>query len=520
MPSLPPLSSVRLSADSARSELQAALASEPWLRRAADGLLLAAAAMPDSEPMKGAMIRALPSLGAAAKPGDLLRYWASRTPGTLRSDARYRWELSHRIGVPMPPYAGGADAWRAWRTGDRERLERDPFLFEMTLVLPVVISENAELLLELSTSGDESAPLARTLLQEAAPILRWDFARFVQMAAPWDDTFALWCLTRHARTLSLLHPLAVAIASGYAATAEGAVRGARFPYHDQPLASATAQLASSLLTLGSDLELAARQAEFVTGARRPSGGWGDASDPEDPLTTLVCADLLARIDPAFDPAPTLALFPSWQRPDGLLRALGPDAPWLTLSVLRWAAAARRPFSERFRWPHRAEAMLDHKTGLPFFAYFSHLADLFSTLPGLADATVEIAFIDLIGFRAFNNRFGQQAGDDVLRAFSIALGEIAEARSIRDGGDEFVVVGAPTRGRLHTDMDTFRRAWPARFRAVFGDDVPPVAPRVLVARTQGRDLRRAREALGRGITSLKNDPAAHPSEGLLVDAGVV
>lgn len=70
------------------------------------------------------------------------------------------------------------------------------------------------------------------------------------------------------------------------------------------------------------------------------------------------------------------------------------------------------------------------------------------------------------------------------------------------------------------MDDFRRRWPARFSALFGADVPPVAPRVLLARTRGGDLRRAREELGRGITALKNDPAADPIEGLLVDAGTI
>ncbi|HEU4410725.1 MAG TPA: GGDEF domain-containing protein [Polyangiaceae bacterium] len=491
---------------------------EAWLDLAADAVARAAAAAPDVEPLKGALVRAAAALGRPADPRALLRHWQSRTPGTAQSDARYRWELSHRIGAPVPAYAGPPPSWRAWRPGDQARLERDPFDFELSLLLPVVLSENAELLIELAAPGGEGAPVAHELLGEAAPILRRDFARYVQMASPWDDTFALWCLARRPNALSLLHPLAVAIAACYAATTEGPVRGARFPYHDRPLASASAHLAGALLTLGSDLELAARLADFVRDARRASGGWGDAAEPDDPLTTLVCADLLARVDPTFDPRPTLAFLRSAQAPDGLWRALGPDAPWLTLEVLAWAEGARRPFAERFRWPHRAEAMRDHKTGLPFFAYFSDLAELFAALGGLADAPTELAFIDLIGFRAFNNRFGQTAGDDVLREFAAELAGIAEACAIRDGGDEFVVVAAPTRAGLARTMDSFRRAWPVRFRAVFGDDVPPVAPRVLVARTRGRGLRRAREELGRGITGLKNDPSAHPLEGILVDAG--
>jgi GGDEF domain-containing protein len=139
------------------------------------------------------------------------------------------------------------------------------------------------------------------------------------------------------------------------------------------------------------------------------------------------------------------------------------------------------------------------------------------MPGLAASETEIAFIDLIGFRAFNNTFGQTAGDDVLRELATELAAIAETCTIRDGGDEYVVVGAPTRTGLAAAMNTFRReAWPRRFRAVFGENVPPVAPRILITRTRGRDLRDAREELGRGITGLKNDPSTDPVEGLLVE----
>lgn len=520
MASIPPRSSKRTPASGRAPSPDRAAAAGGWLGLAEGAILRVASESPSVEPLKGALTRVAAALGAAADPGELLRHWQSRTPGTLQSDARYRWELGHRIGAPIPSYAGPTQTWKAWRPGDQPRLERDPFGFEMSLLLPIVLSENAELLLELESSDGDDGSIARELLRESAPILRRDFARYVQMASPWDDTFALWCLTRRPNVLSLLHPLAVAIAACYAATTEGPVRGLYFPYHERPLASASAHLAGALLTLGSDLELAARLAEFVGGARRSSGGWGDVNEPDDVLTTLVCADLLARVDPTFDPAPTLEFFRHSQSPEGLWRALGPDAPWLTFEVLSWAEGALRPFAERFRWPHRAEAMRDHKTGLPFFAYFSDLAELFGALGGLADARAELAFIDLIGFRAFNNRFGQTAGDDVLREFSTELAGVADACAIRDGGDEFVVVGAPTREGLGQTMDDFRRAWPRRFRAVFGDDVPPVAPRVLVARTQGRGLRRAREELGRGITALKNDPSAHPLEGILVDAGAL
>ena len=189
------------------SALVHALETQPWLRRAAEAVRSVAEEAPHVEPLKGSLTRALPALQGTADPGALLRHWQSRTPGTVRSDARYRWELSHRIGAPVPSYAGAPASWRAWHAGDQARLEREPFDFEIALLLPIVLAENAELLLELSQGGAD-AGLARDQLREAAPILRRDFARYVQMVDPWDDTFALWCLTRQPRALSFLHPLA------------------------------------------------------------------------------------------------------------------------------------------------------------------------------------------------------------------------------------------------------------------------------------------------------------------------
>lgn len=479
-----------------------------WLRDAERAFGEAARKAPSVEPLKAALVRS-----AKLDASELLAFWKSRTPGTLRSDARYRWELSHRIGVPAPAYAGPEAHWRAWRPGDQPRLERDPFEFEKGLLLPIVLGETAELLLELAPVD----ATAKELLDEAAPILRRDFARYVQAVDSWEDTFALWVLTRLPRALSLLHPVAVAVAACYAAAAEGPLRGVKFPFHEQPLISASAHLSSALLALGSDLERAAHLAEVVSAARRPTGGWGDANEPEDVLTTLVAGELLARVDPSFDPLPTLEWFRRTQGADDRMwRALGPDAPWLTHQIATWSDGAQRPFADRFRWPHRAEAMRDHKTGLPFFAYFAELAELFARMPGLASAETEIAFIDLIGFRTFNNKFGQTAGDDVLRELATELVTLDATCTVRDGGDEYLVVGAPTRTGLRDTMDAFRReAWPRRFRAVFGEGVPPVAPRILVTRTPGRDLRKAREELGRGITSLKHE-IADPVSGILVE----
>lgn len=493
---------------------------EPLIESAREALCSALAELSRSDPFAGAAIRMRRELGLAADADELFRYWESRAAGNPRGEMRYRWELTHRRGVPMPAFAPDAKGWGPWRAAEQPLFESDPFAFEERLTTPIVLTENAELLADASAAGDA---LAERLLAEAAPVLRRDFAAFVQERDPWQDTFALWCVARRPRVLALLHPLAVAIATCYAAgipADRDHVEGLRFPFHRAPLTSASAQLATALYALGSDLELVARLAAFVERARLPGGGFGDASESADVLTTLVAADLCARVDPAFDPEPTTRALSELAGPRGLFRAVGPDAPWLTGEVLALFSLFERPFAERFRWPFLAAANRDHKTGLPFFAYFADLARLFSALPGLATAEAELAFIDLVGFRTFNNRYGQDAGDAVLGAFARELETLAACRSVRDGGDEFLVIGAPTRSGLCVDLEKFRHEWPLRFRARFGADVPPVAPRILAGRARAGRLVAAREELGRAITALKNAGSGADGAGVLVDRGAI
>jgi len=103
---------------------------------------------------------------------------------------------------------------------------------------------------------------------------------------------------------------------------------------------------------------------------------------------------------------------------------------------------------------------------------------------------------------------------VLASLASELRKIPSAHAIRDGGDEFIVVGAPSRTGLDRDLDAFRAAWPARFRKDFGADVPPVAPRILWTEAPGRDLRATRERLGRGMGAVKNAAKKPPPEGVL------
>lgn len=136
----------------------------------------------------------------------------TRTLGSAISESRYRWELSNRKGVAMPRYAPSKKLWTAWRQGEAASLARDPFQVESRLLLPIILSESLEALLEASArAGPETAEAAR-LLDETAPIVRRDFARYVMMNNTWEDTFALWCVTRTPRVRDHLHSLMVALA--------------------------------------------------------------------------------------------------------------------------------------------------------------------------------------------------------------------------------------------------------------------------------------------------------------------
>jgi GGDEF domain-containing protein len=382
--------------------------------------------------------------------------------------------------------------------------------FEERLTVPLIVAEATELLLELDH------PRARAILEEAEPALRRDLAQRALARHAWTDTFALACAVRCPRATERLRPLLVALATTYAEEAHrsgGSVRGLRFPFHDKPLASASAHLGAGLLRLGLDIPLLARLTERVRSALGPSGAWSDAGGPDDVMTTLACAELLSALDPGFDPTSTAHWLVERQRQDGLWVALGPEAPWLTWRAAAWLVAAGQPFAQRFVFPMLSPADRDRKTGLPFYSYFDDLGRLFGAVSELAASTVELAFLDLAGFRAFNNARGQDLGDEVLAELARALREIAAAVVVRDGGDEFLVLGAPTRTGLAESLDAFRRVWPERFRARFGEGAPVVS-RVLVTGGRGGELRAMRERLGRSLGLLKTGPVPGPLGTLL------
>jgi hypothetical protein len=139
-------------------------------------ILAAIAGIPPADPLAGAFIRIARELGEPADAHRLFEHWTARSAGSPRSEMRYRWELSHRHGVPLPRFAPDVAHWTAWHSAEEPQLRRDPYAFEERLLLPIAISENCELLARSADAGDE---LANALLRETLPIARRDFAGFV-----------------------------------------------------------------------------------------------------------------------------------------------------------------------------------------------------------------------------------------------------------------------------------------------------------------------------------------------------
>ena len=483
---------------------RAAMSVQQAIERAREGLALIAV-HPD-EPMRLANVVAQRSMGLKPDLARLLNHLMQRAPGVPGSATRYRWELNHRR-VDPPAYARPMTSWKSWRPLEQSILEQDPVAFEERLTLPILIAEVTHLFQELETQKgsllDTTPRLAGKMLAESDPILRRDLAQSLQMLNTWVDTFSLFCLAQRPAALQRHRPLALAIATSYATQAgAGYLLGSRFPFHEMPLVSATAHLALALLGLGYDFELLGRLVNSLRRARRPSGGFGDAQQPEDVLTTLAAAQVLSGLDPDFDPAPTQQFFLKRQESEGFFRALGPEVPWLTALVAHWLEQSQLDFDQRFRWPATHDGNSDRKTGIAGFQYFLELCQLLLGSPCLAKATLPFAFIDLVGFRAFNNTCGQDAGDQALEECASFLSDLAGVKIIRDGGDEFLVVGAPTRGPLLQDLLEHRQSWPDRFYARFGKNVPLVRMRSLIGHVSGLRLREARETLGRRIGELK------------------
>ncbi len=471
-------------------------------RHAGDALAVA-------DPMLAASLVAMRSIGNTAHVSPLLHYLSRREQVADRGSwRRYPWILGFMAEVGDPSYEGRRANWHP-REGFW--LASNATQYAARIMAPALIGLHFQLWSEVAMGQDAMlASRATTLLRRSLPVAEDDIAEWIAADDPWRDTFAIWQLTAHPLALALVRDLVQALANRYGrmAVRDGAVQGRRFPFFGEPLTSASAHLGIGLWHLGTYPRALPGLYAFVKAMRRPDGGWQDGVQPRDVLTTLACAELLTALDPTFDPEPTVDFFARRQEPAGWWRALGPEVPWLTASIVDWMRRATGSFTQRFSWPQVAPSMRDRLTGLATIAFFDELALSVSGLPGLAALPVEFAFIDLAGFGKFNTDHGQVAGDRALRLYAESLQRIPNALVVRDGGDEILVIGVPTSRTLESQIDQFMRAWPTvaeQLQITHG----AVVPRVAITGSAAGALHEARNRLGIAIGWLKHE---HPEPG--------
>lgn len=90
---------------------------------------------------------------------------------------------------------------------------------------------------------------------------------------------------------------------------------------------------------------------------------------------------------------------------------------------------------------RAEAEIDHLTGLPNRRAFETRFEEECTVTRDQDEPLCVAFCDIDEFKRINDKHGHEAGDRVLRAVAQSLATISDDKChvARHGGEEFVVL---------------------------------------------------------------------------------
>ncbi|WP_448586955.1 GGDEF domain-containing protein [Thermaurantiacus sp.] len=114
-------------------------------------------------------------------------------------------------------------------------------------------------------------------------------------------------------------------------------------------------------------------------------------------------------------------------------------PWLMAAA---ASIAALDLERRRRALARA-ALTDPLTGLP------NRRGLEVAWTAARGARREgLLFLDLVGFKAVNDRLGHHVGDQLLKAVAQRLSRALPRDAVltRHGGDEFVVLGAPEAGQ--------------------------------------------------------------------------
>jgi diguanylate cyclase (GGDEF)-like protein len=216
--------------------------------------------------------------------------------------------------------------------------------------------------------------------------------------------------------------------------------------------------------------------------------------PEDPtsITRLPLSDLdpdgdlEARVRTVFGLSNTIAA--PLRGEQGLIGAIvlarRIDEPWsagsrriLQAAAIEAAAALGRVASHR---DAETRASTDALTGLPNRRYFDEFCALLAHRRR-ADDAVGVLMVDIDHFKRVNDRYGHDAGDEVLRAVAMAIGGAVRDGDVpaRFGGEEFAVLLRNPSERVAMEVGE-------RIRAAVGSldlrtmGVPPVSVSVGVA----------------------------------------
>ena len=169
-------------------------------------------------------------------------------------------------------------------------------------------------------------------------------------------------------------------------------------------------------------------------------------DPADDLGTAVTDRLQARVRSEFALTNTIAApLRTLRGVTGVIvLARRTDDPWsdaarriLAAAALEAAAALDRVESHRLA---ETNASTDALTGLPNRRYFDEFSSLLAGRRRMNDG-VGILMIDIDHFKRINDRFGHDAGDEVLRSVATAIAGAVREGDVpaRFGGEEFVIL---------------------------------------------------------------------------------
>ncbi|GEO81018.1 diguanylate cyclase domain-containing protein [Pararhodospirillum oryzae] len=190
-----------------------------------------------------------------------------------------------------------------------------------------------------------------------------------------------------------------------------------------------------------------------------------------------------------------SIHPEWLRVNAVQGPTGTILGYVTIfSDLTFRARAEEDLVR--------QATTDALTGLPNRALFGRLLASGVQRALRYDRLLGLLFIDLDGFKAVNDRFGHEAGDDVLREVARRLRRAVRLSDevARLGGDEFTVLLSEVRGLEDAEMVAAKvvQALGAPFM-VLGERVPLSASvGIATVPTHGADaeqlLRAADEAM--------------------------